>query len=72
MVKSGYGKVLRMIDNLIIRVETSADYKETELMTMRSFWNKYWSGCTEHFLIRIIRESKDYIPEISRIAQVDG
>ena len=40
-----------------------ADYKETELMTMRSFWNKYWPGCTEHFLIRIIRESKDYIPE---------
>ncbi|SCW53662.1 Predicted N-acetyltransferase YhbS [Eubacterium ruminantium] len=61
-----------MIDNLIIREETSADYKETELMTMRSFWNKYWPGCTEHFLIRIIRESKDYIPEISRIAEVDG
>ncbi len=29
-----------MIENLIIRPETIADYKETELMTMRSFWNK--------------------------------
>ena len=61
-----------MIDNLIIRQETPADYKATELMAMRSFWNKYWPGCTEHFLIRIIRESKDYIPEISRIAEADG
>ena len=57
---------------MIIRQETPADYKATELMAMRSFWNKYWPGCTEHFLIRIIRESKDYIPEISRIAEADG
>ena len=61
-----------MIENMIIREETSDDYKATELMTMRSFWNKYWPGCSEHFLIRIIRESEDYIPGISRIAEVDG
>ena len=39
-----------MIDNLIIRAETPADYKATEIMTMRSFWNKYWPGCNEHFI----------------------
>ena len=61
-----------MIDHLIIRPEKPEDYKATEVMAMRSFWNKYWPGCTEHFLIRIIRESDDYLPEISRIAQLDG
>ncbi len=61
-----------MINNLIIRPENSDDYKETELMTMRSFWNKYWPGCTEHLLIRIIRESEDYRPELSRVAELDG
>lgn len=61
-----------MINNLIIRQETEEDYKKTELMIMRSFWNKYWSGCTEHLLTRIIRDSQDYIPEISRIAEIDG
>jgi predicted N-acetyltransferase YhbS len=65
-------KGVTMIENLVIRAETPSDYIATELMTMRSFWNKYWPGCTEHFLIRIIRESEDYIPEISRIAEVDG
>ena len=61
-----------MINNLIIRKETEEDYKKTELMIMRSFWNKYWPGCTEHLLTRIIRDSQDYIPEISRIAEIDG
>ncbi|MBQ4363580.1 MAG: N-acetyltransferase [Oscillospiraceae bacterium] len=63
---------MNMIENLIIRPETPADHKAAELMTMRSFWNKYRPGCTEHFLIRIIRESEDYLPEISRIAELDG
>ena len=61
-----------MLDNLIIRAEKPSDYKNTELMTMRSFWNKYWPGCSEHFLIRIIRESEDYVPEISRVAEYNG
>lgn len=61
-----------MINNLIIRPENPDDYKEAELMTMRSFWNKYQPGCTEHLMIRIIRESDDYLPEFSRVAELDG
>ena len=61
-----------MLKDLIIRAEEPADYKNTELMAMRSFWNKYGPAADEHFLIRIIRESEDYIPEISRIAEWNG
>ena len=61
-----------MLDNLIIRAEEPADYKNTELMAMRSFFNKYGPAADEHFLIRIIRQSEDYIPEISRIAEYNG
>lgn len=61
-----------MLKDLIIRAEQPADYKQTELMVMRSFWNKYGAGCSEHFLTRIIRDSKDYIPEISRVAELNG
>ena len=61
-----------MLNDLIIRAEEPADYKNTELMAMRSFWNKYGPAADEHFLIRIIRESEDYIPEISRIAVWNG
>ena len=61
-----------MLKDLIIRAEEPADYKNTELMTMRSFFNKYRPGADEHFLIRIIRESNDYLPQISRIAEYNG
>ncbi|SHJ58417.1 hypothetical protein [Pseudobutyrivibrio xylanivorans] len=61
-----------MIKNLIIREEKTEDYYNTELMAMRSFWNKYYPGASEHYLIRIVRESEDYIPEISHVAELDG
>jgi len=61
-----------MLKDLIVRKEKEADYHNTELMAMRSFWNKYGPAADEHFLIRIIRESEDYLPEISRIAEYDG
>jgi hypothetical protein len=37
----------RMLDNLIIRAEEPADYKNTELMAMRSFFNKYGPAADE-------------------------
>ena len=61
-----------MLENLIIRPERPEDHKYTELMVMRSFWNKYWPGCTEHLLVRIIRDSEDYLPELSRVAEWEG
>ena len=61
-----------MIENLIIRAERPEDYHNTELMTMRSFWNKYFPGCVEHNMLRVVRASPDFLPQISRIAEVDG
>lgn len=61
-----------MLNDLIVRAERAEDYHDTELMTMRSFWNKYYPGCTEHNMIRGIRASTDYLPEISRVAEADG
>ena len=58
--------------NLIIRAEKAEDFHNTELMTMRSFWNKYFPGCVEHNMLRVIRASADYLPEISRVAELDG
>lgn len=58
--------------NLIIREETPADYRATELMTMRAFWNLHGPGCSEHYLLHRLRESDDYLPHISRVAELDG
>lgn len=57
---------------VIIREETEKDYYATELMTQRAFWNKHHLGCDEHYLVHLLRTDPDYIPEISRVAEVDG
>ncbi len=60
------------MNNIIIRKETKEDYYNTELMTMRAFWNIHGSGCNEHLLVHKLREAKEYLPELSRVAEVDG
>lgn len=65
-------KEFEKMTNLIIRAEKVEDYKNTEFMTMRSFWNKYFPGCVEHNMLRVIRASADYLPQISRVAELDG
>lgn len=60
------------MNNIIIRKETKEDYHATELMTMRAFWNLHGPGCNEHLLLHKLRESNDYLPELSRVAELDG
>ncbi len=55
-----------------IRKETPKDYHETEAMTRRSFYNVYGPGCDEHLLVHKLRTHKDFLPDCSRIALVDG
>lgn len=60
------------LSKIIIRKETEADFHETELMTMRAFWNIHRPGCSEHYLVHILRKSSDYLPEYSRVAELNG
>lgn len=60
------------MENLVIREETENDYFNVEYMTKKAFWNRYVPGCNEHYLVHKIRESEDYIPELSRVAEVNG
>lgn len=70
MVSTGKKRLNRQ--DIEIRMETPDDYYNVELMTKESFWNKYCLGCNEHYLVNKLRESNDYLPELSRIAIKDG
>ena len=59
-------------EDVEIRMETESDWYEIELMTQRAFWNKYAPGCDEHYLVHKLRQHKDYLPELSRVAVKDG
>lgn len=55
-----------------VRMETPDDWYKVELMTQHAFWNKHHLGCNEHYLVHKMRQDKDYLPELSRIAVKDG
>jgi predicted N-acetyltransferase YhbS len=59
-------------EEIEIRMETKDDWYNVELMTQHAFWNKHHLGCDEHYLVHKLRQDKDYLPELSRIALKDG
>lgn len=62
----------KVMNKIIIREERKEDYKATEFVTMRAFWNIHGPGCNEHLLVHKMRNAKEYLPNISRVAELDG
>lgn len=61
-----------MKHDIIIRIETPADYATTENLTREAFWNVYRPGCTEHYVLHCLRGKKGFIPELSLVMELDG
>lgn len=57
---------------LTIRNETQADRQTVEDITRLAFYNLYVPGCTEHYLVRVMRDHPDFIPELDFVAELDG
>lgn len=57
---------------LNIRNERESDYKNVEDITRKAFYNVYVPGCMEHYLVHIMREHEDFIPELDFVIEVDG
>lgn len=64
--------MVNKMKNVIIRPETIEDYFNAEYMTKKAFWNLHHPGCDEHYLVHLLRNSEDYIEELSRVAELDG
>lgn len=57
---------------LTIRNEAPADRQAVEAVTRRAFYNIYAPGCTEHYLVHVMREHPDFVPELDFVAELDG
>lgn len=55
-----------------IRNEQAADYKAVEDITRKAFYNIYVPGCVEHYLVHIMRQHEDFIPELDFVIELDG
>jgi predicted N-acetyltransferase YhbS len=54
--------------NITIRLETPADYRETEFLTREAFWDLYKPGCDEHLVLHNIRNVPAFIKELNFVA----
>ena len=61
-----------MEHNIIIRNEEMKDRAIVEDITRRAFYNIYIEGCVEHYLVHIMREHEDFIPELDLVIELDG
>lgn len=57
--------------NIIVRNETEADYRKVEDITRKAFWNLYFPGCNEHYLVHIMRNHKDFIKELALVVTIN-
>ncbi len=57
---------------ILIRRERPADYRDTEHVVREAFWNYYSPGCTEHYLLHIMRNSPNFVTELDFVAESDG
>ena len=58
--------------DIVLRLETPADYAETEKVVREAFWNVYARGCTEHYLVHVMRSSENFVRELAFVAVADN
>ncbi len=56
----------------MIRHELEADYGIVENLVREAFWNLFVPGCDEHLCLSNLRRSRDFIPELDFVAELDG
>ncbi|MCM1522850.1 MAG: N-acetyltransferase [Ruminococcus sp.] len=56
----------------LIRRETAADRRTVEELIKQSFWNVNFPGCDEHYFAHVLREHKDFVPELDLVIETDG
>lgn len=47
-----------------IRNEEERDFRAVEELTKKDFWNIHVPGCNEHYLVHILRNHSDFVPEL--------
>ena len=55
-----------------IRLEKKEEYREVENLIRESFWNVYRPGCSEHYVIHVLRDDSTFVKELDFVMEKDG
>ncbi len=56
----------------IIRLEKEKDYRAVENLVREAFWNVYRPGCSEHYVIHVLRNDPAFVKELDLVMERDG
>ena len=59
-------------DNIIIRSEKKEEYREVETLIREAFWNIYRPGCSEHYVMHVIRDDPAFVKELDLVMEWNG
>ena len=60
------------MSNIEFRLEKPEEYRAVENMVRDSFWNVYHPGCTEHYVLKQLRNDPDFVKELDIVMLEDG
>ena len=56
----------------IIRPEEEREHRAVEHLIRESFWNVYRPGCSEHFVIHVLRDDPAFVKELDFVMEQGG
>ncbi|MBO4422694.1 MAG: N-acetyltransferase [Clostridia bacterium] len=56
----------------IIRNEKEEDHRRVEELIRESFWNVYRPGCSEHYVMHVLRDDPAFVRELDFVMEKDG
>ena len=66
------GGITIMNKDYIIRPERASDHRAVETLIRESFWNVYRPGCSEHYVIHVLRDDPAFVKELDFVMEQDG
>ena len=59
-------------NDIMIRLEKEEDFRQVENLIREAFWNVYCPGCSEHYVIHVLRDDSDFVKELDFVMESDG
>ena len=59
-------------NDINIRLEKKEDYREVENLVRESFWNVYRPGCSEHYVIHVLRDDPAFVKDLDFVMEQNG
>ena len=58
--------------DIIIRLEKCEEYREVETLVREAFWNVYRPGCSEHYVLHVLRDDPAFVKELDFVMELRG